>query len=372
MKRVLTIKAVVGLTVASDVYTEKGQLVIKKGTVLNREIIEKLKMYGVFDFYVEEDKAMAYTVDELERNILDDDSDGGDDLNDSAYYRRIRKSKKFQRFENMFNESLVEVQSSINELVLKNNPINAQAMIDSIKEITNGFRPDVSVFDMLHCIEGYDDLTYVHSINVSLISRMIATWMKLSENDVDTVTLGGLLHDVGKVMIPNEIITKPARLTDVEYNIIKTHPIHGYNILKDQNIDERVKLCALQHHERCDGRGYPYQKTYDEIEPLARIVAIADVYDAMTSNRVYRRGMCPYDVIAVFEDNMDMYDPVVLSKVLEKIANTYINENVLLSDNTKGKIVMINPHKLSKPVVEVNSEYVDLSREKDKRIVALC
>lgn len=370
MKRVLTIKAVVGLTVASDVYTEKGQLVIKKGTVLDRGIIEKLKLYGVFDFYVEEDKAMAYTIDELERNAsgIDEALESG---SDSAYYRRIRESEKFQKFESMFNNSLVEVHSSINDIVFKNNPIDAEAMLDSIKNITHGFEPDVSVFDMLHCIEGYDDLTYVHSINVALISRMIAIWMKLDENEIDTVTLGGLLHDVGKVMIPNEIITKPGKLTDVEYNIIKTHPIHGYNVLKNQDIDERVKLCALQHHERCDGKGYPYNKTYYEIEPLARIVAIADVYDAMTSNRVYRRGMCPYDVISVFEENIDMYDPVVLSKVLEKIANTYINEKVLLSTDEQGKIVMINKNKLSKPVVEVNSEYIDLSKEKDKRIVSL-
>lgn len=371
MKRILTIKAVEGLTVAGDVYTEKGQLVIRKGTVLNREIIEKLKMYGVFDFFVEEDKAMAYTVDELEHNILTNDDDE-DNINDSSYYKRVRESQKFQRFENMFNESLVEVQSSINDLVFKNNPINVDALIDSVREITHEFKPDVSVFDMLHCIEGYDDLTYVHSINVSLISRMIALWMNLSEEDTDTITLGGLLHDVGKVMIPNEIITKPGRLTDVEYNIIKTHPIHGYNVLKNQNIDERVKLCALQHHERCDGKGYPYNKTYHEIDPFARIVAIADVYDAMTSNRVYRKGMCPYDVVSLFEENIDMYDPVVLIKVLEKIANSYINEEVLLNNGSKGKIVMINRQKLSKPVVEVNSSYIDLSKEKDKRIVSLC
>lgn len=370
MKRVLTIKAIEGLTVASDVYTEKGQLVIRKGTVLNREIIEKMKMYGIFDFFAEEDRAMAYSIDELEHNMTIGNDE--DTIDDSAYYKRIRASEKFQRFESMFNESLVEVQSSINDLVFKNNPIDVDALLNSVKEITHGFKPDISVFDMLHCIEGYDDMTYVHSINVSLIARMIATWMNLNEEDIDTITLGGLLHDVGKVMIPNDIITKPGRLTDVEYNIVKTHPIHGYNILKNQDIDERVKLCALQHHERCDGKGYPYNKSYLEIDPFARIIAIADVYDAMTANRVYRKGMCPYDVISVFEGNIDMYDPVVITRVLEKIANSYINEDVILSNDAKGKIVMINKQKLSKPVVLVGSQYLDLAKEKDMRIMALC
>ena len=171
---------------------------------------------------------------------------------------------------------------------------------------------------MIHCIEGYDDLTYVHSINVALISRVIGKWMGLSPEECDTLTICGLLHDIGKVMIPIEIITKPSRLSPTEYALIQTHTIHGYNLLEKIELDERIKLAALQHHERCDGKGYPNKLRYNEINQFSRIVAIADVYDAMTSNRCYRKSLgfdvC-YDEI---EKNLGkMYDPKIGKIVLE-------------------------------------------------------
>lgn len=369
MKRVFTIKAREGLVVASDVYTEGGHLVITKGTVLDRAIIEKLKYYGIFDFFVEENEYTSYEQDDLERMIFAEKlEDVGEE---GSYYTRIRQSEHFRKFESIFNDSVVRVKDSINEMVYKNSPVKVEEMLDDIKKITHEFKPDVGLFEMVHCIEGYDDLTYVHCVNVALISRIIAIWLKYSDEDVDAVTLGGLLHDIGKVMIPQEVITKPGRLTPTEYALVQTHPIHGYNILKNQNIDERVKLCALMHHERCDGKGYPYQHGFAEIDPLARIVAIADVYDAMTSNRVYRAGLCPYDVISLFEESKNSYDPRVLDVVLERIANSYINNEVVLNDELEGKVVMVNKGNLGKPVVLVGSAYVDLAKEKNIRIVSL-
>lgn len=370
MKRVLTIKAKAGQVTAKNVYTDNGQLVIKQGTVLDKEIIDRLKYYAIFDFFIKDEDLVSYEQDDLERMIFAEQREENPE-EDDAYYNRLHQTKRFKEFENMFHESVQKVQAYINDIVLKNCPINVDEMLNDVRKITSEFQPNVSVFDMIHCIEGYDDMTYVHSVNVALISRIIAMWMNLSKEDVDAITLGGLLHDIGKVMIPNEIITKPARLTVTEYAIVQTHPIHGFNILRNQRIDERVKQCALQHHERCDGKGYPYNKTYKEIEPLARIVSIADVYDAMTSNRVYRAGMCPFDVIELFEGNIDAYDPEVLLTVLEKIANSYINNKVVLSDDTEGKIIMINKNRLSRPVVRVGLDYIDLSKLKDIKIVSL-
>lgn len=369
MKRVLTIKAREGLKVAGDVYTDGGHLVITKGTVLDKSIIEKLKYYSIFDFFVEEDEYTSYEQDDLERMIFSDDH--SEDEEEDSYYTRIRQSKDFKVFEGIFNESVVRVEESINDMVYRNAPINVNELLSDVKKITHEFKPDVSLFDMVHCIEGYDDHTYVHSVNVALIGRIIAIWMNYTEEEIDMITLGGLLHDIGKVMIPRDVITKPGRLTPTEYALVQTHPIHGYNILKNQNIDERVKLCALQHHERCDGKGYPSRLPYNQIDPFARIIAIADVYDAMTSNRVYRTGICPYDVISVFEENVDAYDPAVIMAVLERIANSYINNQVILNDDLEGKIVMVNKNKLGKPVVLVGAAYVDLSKEKNLRITAL-
>lgn len=369
MKRVLTIKAKIGEVVGSDVYTDGGHLVIKKGTVLDQDIIEKLKYYSIFDFFVEDKKEISYEQDDLERMIFEEDEE--DATEEDAYYKKIKKTEEFKKFESIFNSSVVRVQESINDIIYKNAPVDVDALLGDIKKITKEFKPDVSLFDMVRCIEGYDDLTYVHSVNVSLMARIIAIWMGYSNEEVDMVSLGGLLHDIGKVMIPREVITKPGRLTPTEYALVQTHPIHGYNILKNQKIDERIKLCALQHHEKCDGKGYPYNLEYKDIDPFARIISIADVYDAMTSNRVYRKGMCPYDVITIFENSQEAYDPIVLRKVLERVADSYINNEVIVNEDMDGKIIMINKDKLGKPVILVGGAYVDLSKEKNIKITSL-
>ena len=369
MKRVLTIKAQEGAVVAGDVYTAGGHLVIPKGTVLDKEIIEKLKYYSIFDFFIEESEITSYEQDDLERMIFsEEEQEAGEE---DAYYKRLRKSEEFKKFEGMFNKSVVKMKESINDIVFKNAPIDVDDMLCDIRNVTREFKPDVSLFDMVHCIEGYDDQTYVHSVNVALIARIISTWMGHDAESIDAITLGGLLHDIGKVMIPKDVITKPGRLTPTEYALVQSHTVHGYNILKNQNIDERIKNCALMHHERCNGKGYPYQREYSQIDEAARIIAIADVYDAMTSNRVYRSGMCPYDVISIFEDNSQEYDQIIMKMVMERIANTYINNEVIVNDDLEGRIVMINQQKLSKPVVLVGAAYVDLSKEKNLRITSL-
>ena len=127
--------------------------------------------------------------------------------------------------------------------------------------------------------------------------HILGKWLSFSPKDVEVITLCGLLHDVGKLKIPNSIISKPGKLTSEEFSLIKTHTIRGFNILKNKNVDERVKLAAVMHHERCDGSGYPNGLVSHEIDQFSKLVAIADVYDAMTCARVYRGPLCPFEVI---------------------------------------------------------------------------
>lgn len=369
MKRILTIKAEEGMVVAGDVYTDNNHLVISRGTVLDKDIIERLKYYSVFDFFIEDDKPVklsSYNQDDLERMIFQEYH-----IETGSYYQKIKESAEFEIFERMFQDSVSNIRSCINDVVTKNEDVKVDELLQSVKKITDDFRPDVSLFDMLHCIEGYDDLTYIHSVNVALICRIIGIWMGYSEDECDVLTICGLFHDIGKVMIPVEVIAKPGRLTATEYALVQTHTIHGYNLLKEMNLDERVKLAALQHHEKCDGKGYPSKYRYNDIEPFARIVAIADVYDAMTSNRIYRKGICPFEVISIFEENIDAYDPKVLFVFLEKIAHSYVNTDVILNDDMEGKIVMINKYALGRPGVLVGGAYVDLARQDNMQITAL-
>lgn len=189
---------------------------------------------------------------------------------------------------------------------------------------------------------------------------------------LDVLTMCGLYHDIGKALIPNKILTKPEKLNAGEYERIKEHPILGYEILKDEPIDKRIKFAALQHHERGDGSGYPYKTTRDYIAPFSRITAIADVYDAMTADRCYRAGICPFEVIAQFQrEKPGRYDTAYLPVLLENIAHAYIGCDALLSDGSKGVISMINASDLSCPLIRLeNDSFVNLEKRRDLYISA--
>jgi HD-GYP domain-containing protein (c-di-GMP phosphodiesterase class II) len=143
-------------------------------------------------------------------------------------------------------------------------------------------------------------------------------------------------------------------------------------MLSDLEIDRRIKLAALQHHERNDGSGYPYGLTKDFINPFSKIVAITDVYDAMTADRCYRAGICPFEVIAQFQrTDLRKYDQNVLKVFLKNIADSYIGTGVLLSDNSRGIITMINDKALASPLIKLDDgTFVDLNERNDLYIKA--
>ena len=165
----------------------------------------------------------------------------------------------------------------------------------------------------------------------------------------------GLFHDIGKVLIPDEILNKPGKYTDEEFSLIQQHPLSSYKLLKDLPIDGRIKKAALMHHERSDGSGYPQKLKSEEIDDYAEIIAIADVYDAMTAARSYRSPLCPFQAIGMFEkDGLQLYSPKYILTFLNRIANTYQNNRVLLNNGQSANIVMINPKHLTKPMLQMD------------------
>lgn len=166
---------------------------------------------------------------------------------------------------------------------------------------------------------------------------------------------------------------KPGKLTKEEFEVIKKHTVYGYEILNNFKILESTKRAALLHHEKFDGSGYPFGYTADKIDDISAIITIADVYDAMTSKRCYRDGMCPFDVIADFEyDGISKYHPTYIGMFLKKIASSYIGSTVLLTNGKKAKIIFVT-EKYSRPTVtllEDNSVLV-LKDEKDIKIAAV-
>ena len=170
---------------------------------------------------------------------------------------------------------------------------------------------------LAHTIDAKDKYTIGHSVRVAKYSRMIAEKMGLSAKECENVYYYGLLHDLGKIGIPNEIINSPAKLTDEEYAVIKKHPQIGYNILSEIHSRPDLTIGARWHHERYDGKGYPDGKRGTDIPLLARIIAVADSYDAMTSNRSYRSYLPQDKVRAEIENNAGaQFDPEIAKIML--------------------------------------------------------
>ena len=345
--RIRTDQAEVGMIVATDVYTTSNQLILTKGTKLDDRMITRLRFYNIYGLFV-------YP------GVIDHEA-----VKEESYIEMLRNTAEFKKFNRTYVETVSNVEASFQNVL--NNPsgeIDINSLLEDTDRVLREGRNSAHVFEMLHGIRDYDDMTYVHSLNVSLICSIFGSWLKLPKEEIRMLTLGGLLHDIGKMLVPKDIITKAEKLTDSEYEIVKQHAIKGYQALKDYPIDIRVKYAALMHHERCDGTGYPNGFRSDQIEEFSKIIAIADVYDAMTSNRRYRKAICPFDVVENFErDGFLKYDPGYLMVFMERIVQSYLHNIVRLNDGREGEVVMINKLALSRPVVRVGNDFIDLSKE---------
>lgn len=154
------------------------------------------------------------------------------------------------------------------------------------------------ILKALDRIKKMDEYTFTHSVNTAFYSMFIAIWMDLDEQDIINATQAGFLHDIGKIYIPEEILNKSGVLTREEYEIIQLHPLYGYSLLNEFSaFNLEVKRAVLFHHERIDAKGYPLCATDDYVGLLPKIVAVADVYDAMTTNRIYKKAKTAREAI---------------------------------------------------------------------------
>lgn len=381
-KRILTSRATQNMIVADDVYTSDDKLVIPEGTVLTEDIIDSLKEYGVFAIRIKVDDDGNNAAAENEKVMSDGDEvlkEQRQEIKNSAeqehesFLKQVKESKEFEVFHSAFVDSVDNLKNEFSKVVMHNEQIDGESILSDVENVVSKGRNSIHILDMLQCMRGYDDVTYVHSVNVALLSNMIGriVYPDISDEELKVLTLAGLLHDIGKMMVPDNIIQKKGRLTLPEYNLVKTHVLFGNNILKGiDNLDPRIAEVAMRHHERCDGTGYPGGYKREQIEPFARIVAIADTYDAMTSDRAYRAAICPFDVIEMFErEGIVKYDVEFLLPFLEKAVQAYMNTNVRLSTNQIGKVIMINKNEFSKPVVQVGDEFYDLSKETNDIVI---
>jgi len=257
------------------------------------------------------------------------------------------------------------------ESIFSNLENNYQLGMDKVREFAKKIQGELkSTGAIIKNIVFYGsgpDSIYSHSVNVAALSSILGAWLGLDEAKINLLTYSAILHDYGKTKIDRKILNKVNSLTREEFKGIKKHPILGYeDIKKIQYLDSAVSYGVLMHHERLDGTGYPFGIKDEKIPSFARIIAIADVFDAINSNRIYKMSKAPLEVLEIIQnEGLGKLDYEYCKVFLEHIINYYIGESVLLSNGEICKIVQLNINDLSKPLLLGENGFVDLKKEND-------
>ncbi len=359
MKLVSVDKLEPGMVVSENVYTLDDRLVMTKGSVLDDKDIERIRAYSLYNIFVEEQKkTVAPKAGKTTENL--------------SYAEKLKNTEGFIKFKQHIEEHAEVLEESFKMLANESVPLDVDKLTEPVYHLFVEAGGTAGVFDMLHNLRDNSDAVYMHSLNVSLISNTLATWMRLPNNMIQIATAAGLLHDIGKMLLPSELLNKKEALTEYEQKIMNEHVVKGYELVRDKDIDTHIKNTILMHHERRDGSGFPFHIKNEQIDEIASIVTIANVYDSLTAKRTYRDAICPFKVIEEFEDQgIQKYDPNAIMTFLSNIVNTFIANRVQLSNGKSGDIIFVNPDHLSRPVVKCGEEYVDLSKNKNITITAV-
>lgn len=319
---------------AKSIFNENGQILIHVGVPLTRRIIDRLIDIGITYVYIEDDK----TSDIISQSVITEET-------------RVRS----------INQIKSEFTSIADEMKLKktfNGDHLSKNFTQIVSDLLDEIKGNDDVLTVLSDVFLYDSYIFSHSLNVTVYSLGLALELKFSEKKLMELGLGAILHDVGKMLTPNEILNKPGRLTNEEFEIIKKHTTDGYKMLKDlPNIPLLTAHCAFQHHERLNGTGYPQGLAGDKIHPYAQIIGICDVFDAVTSNRVYRRAMLPHEGLELLYTGVGTQFDTELVKSFSKTIAIYPDGlTVGLSNGCTGVVSKQNKELSTRPVVRVLTE----------------
>ena len=326
-----------GMTIGLDVIVN-NQVVLPKGTILTNKDIQQLSSLLDSDI-----KVWIYDLMEL-KPIL---------LKDNIFARRC-VDFLVNQFRQLFLTAISSKLSFDNLMnMLSNQLFNNRQLLYKLIVLRDS-----------HCY------TYEHSLNVALYALIIGLNEGLTSKELQTLVLGCALHDLGKLNISNSILDKPSKLTDTEFKAIQQHPLYGTELARSLNYaDDRVEKIILQHHEKLDSTGYPYGVGYEKISHLARLAAVADIFDAVTSTRAYHKKRSLVEGIKILDNDVirgkiakDEVDNLVQSIVLYPI-----NTVVVLNNNVSGVIVE-NCNSRTPTVLGFNNVIYDLSKDSSLHI----
>lgn len=344
MRRLALQDIELGMIIGEDIYNDFDVMVVSSGSIINANILKLLSRMDLDDVAIFEKSV------EGERKVFKVDNQ-----------LQATYGSTVESFKSLFNS------------VKFGKQIVAEEIQDILTPMLEQVNTNKILAKSLWQIEACDEYTYDHSVTVSMTAALLAKWMGLPTDEINDIATAGLLHDIGKCNIPDEILKKPDRLTEDEFKVMKTHSTLGYLLLKNgDGFNDAILNGVYQHHEKFDGNGYPNKLKEDEIHLYGRIIAVADVYSAMTSNRVYRSKMSPFQVAKlILEYSFGYLDPMAVNIFLSNISNFYVGTIVKLNNGEIGQVVMVNKSEPYRPLVKVEELFVDLSKDHSLEIVAL-
>lgn len=325
------------MVLEQDVYTRSGNLLVSGGTQLTNALISKLLEFGIKHVRIKDIRPENADYKDFEKKY----EESVDKIKDNFKIARYQQTVNISEFENI---------------------------IDGLLDKAKSGR---GILSYMKLIEQKDEYTLQHSINVSIAAMLMGKWLNYSDQDIKTLGTAAILHDIGKLFIPDSILNKSSKLNEAEFKIMKNHSMLGYKLLKDSNINNDVILNAvLTHHERFNGNGYPFRLKGYKISEFARIIAICDVFDAVTSNRVYRQKENPLEGLKIiFDDSYNGLDPYLCKVFLNNVIIAYCGSKAVLNDGSVGKIIKIIPEHPTKPWVAVDEGLCDLQYSNDIEII---
>lgn len=332
-----------GKRLAQEVYDLDGNLLINKGTVLEEFHLRNLIQRGHEYVYIQKNGA-----DLIISTVPDDESD-----------REERLAEAFTA--SVENMRQMMAKASLGHMITP----------DEVEECFNLVYDEVlntaNVIKQLQYLRSKDEYTLQHSIAVGVMSIKIGQTIKMDDDDLRSLGIAGLMHDIGKAKISPNIINKPAALNEVEFREIQKHPIYGYQIVNEMKFkNNNIALAVLHHHELQDGSGYPRGLQGDRINHFARIISVADVFDALTSDRVYRPRMPLLQAAEIIiKDCCGRLDTFSSRLLLSYIMDITIGEKVILSSGEEATIILRNEVHPTRPLVKVGERFLDLNRKHD-------
>ncbi|BBH21520.1 HD family phosphohydrolase [Paenibacillus baekrokdamisoli] len=336
-----------GDKISNDIFNSYGLHVLSKGTDLSARDISKLFQHQVDYVDIEARIIETMPLRTLESGI---------------------SPKWLPTMEPIYQEAVSGCEQLFLE-ALQNGKIFEEDVVQTFQPLVENFRLERDVVSMLLLLNTKDDYTYQHSVQVGMLAYYLASWLGYDEKQSVKIGQAGFLHDIGKCKIEDSILNKPDRLSEEEYELIKQHTVFGHAIIQQSFGETLHALVALEHHERMDGTGYPNRISGDQMHPVSKIVAVADVYSAMISSRVYQKKR---DLLFVLKELYRMsfseLDAFTTHTFIKHMIPNFIGKRVEMLTGETGTIIMTHPSEFFRPLIQIEDEFIDMTIDRTLEI----